>query len=158
MLIVHTIAEELHFSGDWLYVLFANVCTSDLQCNLSLYTCSWPLFNFHSLSYLVSAMSTARSIGQCWHRIRECEECVRLSYMVRHQCLMYCRDWVNVYHVIRSHVTATMCVYHSLQLLRSDQVFVSTWGFLEWCRFLAFCSCHLQCRCVVRGCSEWCRE
>ena len=27
-------------------------------------------------------------------------------------------------------------------VLRSDQAFVLTWGFFEWCQFCAFCSCH----------------
>ena len=44
------------------------------------------------------------------------------------------------------------------KMLRSDRAFVSTGGFFEWRRFWAFCSCHLRHRCVVRGCSEWCRE
>ena len=43
-------------------------------------------------------------------------------------------------------------------LLRSSWVLASTWGFLVWHWFWAFCSCHLWCRYVVRGCSEWWRE
>ena len=43
-------------------------------------------------------------------------------------------------------------------LLCSDWAFISTWGFLEWHWFWAFCSCHLRRRYVVRGCSGWCRE
>ena len=39
-------------------------------------------------------------------------------------------------------------------LLCSDQAFTLTWGFLEWCWFWDFCSCHLQHRYVVRGCLE----
>ena len=39
-------------------------------------------------------------------------------------------------------------------LLRLDRAFVSTRDFLEWRRFWDLCSCHLQRRYVVRGCSE----
>ena len=38
-------------------------------------------------------------------------------------------------------------------MLRSDWAFISTGDFLEWRWFWAFCSCHLRCRYVVRGCS-----
>ena len=48
--------------------------------------------------------------------------------------------------------------YVVVRVLCSDRAFVSTWGFWEWRRFWAFCSCHLRRRYVVRGCSEWLRE
>ena len=58
-------------------------------------------------------------------------------------------------HNVMDYALVSLLYWH---LLHSDRVFISTWGFFEWCRFWAFCSCHLRCRYVVRGCSEWLRE
>ena len=87
--------------------------------------------------------------------------------LVWNPCTIQSRGWPLYDIYLRATITTILSIRRvtilidlvsSTTMLCSDWAFISTRGFLEWHQFWAFCSCHLRCRYVVRGCSEWDKE